>query len=250
MPPSYGGRRAVGRMLTDEEKKNMPKVTKALLARILSYLKPYWLQFLMVFLAILVSSVVGLLPSIITGRIVDQALVGNDLALLIRLLFTALAAMLASQLVGVLENYINAWISQRIIFDMRNQMYRHLQRMSQGLFTTNNQGDVITRMTSDVNQVQSGVNLVLRLFLRSPFIVFGAMIMAFTIDFQSALIFAGLIAVLCLVVFGIMLITMPMYKRVQTGLDKVTSATRQNLSGIRVLRAFCKEEDERLHINF
>jgi ABC-type multidrug transport system fused ATPase/permease subunit len=101
---------------------------------------------------------------------------------------------------------------------------------------------MVTRMTSDINQVQNGVNLTLRLLLRSPFVVFGAMIMAFTIDFQAALVFAGIIPVLCVVVFGIMLITMPMYKRVQTRLDGVTAATRQNLAGVRVLRSFCMED--------
>jgi ABC-type multidrug transport system fused ATPase/permease subunit len=101
---------------------------------------------------------------------------------------------------------------------------------------------MITRMTSDINQVQNGVNLTLRLLLRSPFVVFGAMVMAFTIDFQAALVFAGVIPVLCVIVFGIMLITMPMYKKVQASLDGVTSATRQNLSGVRVLRAFCMED--------
>ncbi len=99
-------------------------------------------------------------------------------------------------------------------------------------------------MTSDINQVQNGVNLTLRLLLRSPFVVFGAMIMAFTIDFQAALVFAGVIPVLCIIVFGIKLITMPMYRRVQASLDSVTSASRQNLTGVRVLRAFCKEDAE------
>ena len=127
MPAPGGYRRQ--QFLTEEEKANAPKVTPQLLKRILSYLAPYWLQFIAVFVAILVSSVVGLLPSIITGRIVDQALVGDDLALLVRLLFTALGAMLASQLVGVLENYINSWISERIIYDMKNEMYHHLQHM-------------------------------------------------------------------------------------------------------------------------
>lgn len=144
--------------LTDEEKANAPKVTKELLLRILGYLKPYWVQFLLVFLAILVSAVVGLLPSIITGRIVDTALVGNDLGLLIRLLFTALAAMLASQLVGVLENYINSWISMRIIFDMKNEMYQHLQRMPHAFFTTEKQGDIVTRMNTDISGVSSVIS--------------------------------------------------------------------------------------------
>ena len=103
---------------------------------------------------------------------------------------------------------------------------------------------MVTRMTSDINQAQSGVNLTLRLLLRSPFVVFGATFMAFTIDFRAALVFVEVIPVLCLIVFGIMLITMPMYRRVQGALDGVTSATRQNLTGVRVLRAFCKEEAE------
>ena len=144
--------------LTEEEKANAPKVTKELLLRILSYLTPYWLQFLFVFIAILVSSVVGLLPSIITGRIVDTALVGNDLGLLIRLLFTALAAMLASQLVGVLENYINSWISMRIIFDMKNEMYQHLQQMPHAFFTTEKQGVIVTRMNTDSSGVSSVIS--------------------------------------------------------------------------------------------
>ncbi len=145
--------------LSEEEKASAPKATPELLLRILGYLKPYWLQFLAVFAAILVGSVVGLLPSIITGRIVDTALVGNDLALLVRLLFTALAAMLASQLVGVLETYINSWISERIIFDMKNEMYHHLQHMPHAFFTTEKQGDIVTRMNTDiggVSQVISG----------------------------------------------------------------------------------------------
>lgn len=129
--------------LTEEEKKNMPKVTKELLLRILSYMLPYWPQFLLVFAAILLSASVGLLPALITGRIVDQALVGEDLALLIRLLLMAFAALTVSQLIGVLESYINSWISQRIIFDMKNQMYRHLQYMPHSFFTSEKQGDII-----------------------------------------------------------------------------------------------------------
>ena len=119
--------------LTDEEKQNMPKVTKKLIFRILSYLKPYWFQFLLVFVTILLSATVGLLPSIITGRIVDEALVGENMQLLIRLLLMAFVTLAASQIIGVLESYINAWISQRIIFDMKNQMYDHLQHMPHSL---------------------------------------------------------------------------------------------------------------------
>ena len=144
--------------LTEEEKQNMPKVTKALLARIMGYLKPYWLQFIFVFIAILLSATVGLFPSILTGRIVDEALVGRNMELLIQLLLMAFAALTVSQLVGVLENYINAWISQRIIFDMRNQMYNHLQYMPHSFFTTEKQGDIITRMNTDISGVSSVIS--------------------------------------------------------------------------------------------
>ena len=114
--------------LTEEEKQNMPKVSKALIKRILGYLKPYWLQFVLVFIAIIVSAVIGLFPSIITGWIVN--LMGDENATLlglVQLLLLAFVTLAASQIVSVLVSYINSWISQRIIFDMKNQMYRHLQ---------------------------------------------------------------------------------------------------------------------------
>ncbi len=157
MPGPMGGMGPRG-FLTDEEKAKMPKVTKGLLVRILSYLRPYWPQFLLVFITILLSATVGLLPSIITGRIVDQALVGEDMALLIKLLLFAFGALAASQIIGVIENYINAWISQRIIFDMKNQMYDHLQHMPHSFFTTEKQGDIITRMNTDISGVSSVIS--------------------------------------------------------------------------------------------
>ena len=120
----------------------------------------------------------------------------------------------------------------------------HIQSLSYTEIDTLTTSTLVTRMTSDVNQVQTGVNLTLRLLLRSPFVVFGAMVMAFTIDTGCALIFAGVIAVLCVIVFGIMLATIPMYRRVQGQLDSVTAATRENLTGVRVIRAFCKEGSE------
>ena len=103
---------------------------------------------------------------------------------------------------------------------------------------------LITRMTSDINQVQNGINLVLRLFLRSPFIVFGAMIMAFTIDVKAAMIFVVAIILLSIVVFGVMFITKPLYKKVQAGLDTILGTTRENLTGVRVIRAFRQEQAE------
>ena len=153
--------------LTEEEKSGMPKITKALLKRIFGYLKPFWLQFLFVFLAILLSAGVGLLPSIITGRIVDEALVGKNMKLLIQLLIAAFATMAVSQVIGVLESYINSWISQQIIFDMKNEMYHHLTYMPHSFFTTEKQGDIITRMNTDISGVSSVISGTLSSIVRN-----------------------------------------------------------------------------------
>ncbi len=152
-PGGHGGGRG-GRYLTEEEKAAAPKVTKELILRIFSYLKPYWKQMLLVLAAILVSSIFTLAPSVLTGRIIDEGLIARDMEALIRLILLSLAVTFAANLIGVLESYFNTWIAQHITFDMRNKMYRHLQKMSQRFFTTNNQGDIITRMTSDIDGVQ------------------------------------------------------------------------------------------------
>ena len=144
----------MGHFMTEEEKAQQPKVTKALVKRVFSYLKPYWKQFALVLVCIALSSVFGLLPSILTGKIIDEGLIGRDLRLLITYIVASLSVTLLSNLIGVGESYINTWIAQHITFDMRNQMFRHLQKMSQRFFTSNNQGDIITRMTSDIDGVE------------------------------------------------------------------------------------------------
>ncbi len=144
-----------GHFMTEEEKAAQPKVTGKLLRRVFSYLKPYWKQFLLVLACIALSSICSLLPSILTGRIIDEGLIGRDLRLLILYIAASLGVSLAANLIGVGESYINTWIAQHITFDMRNTMFRHLQQMSQRFFTTNRQGDVITRMTSDIDGVES-----------------------------------------------------------------------------------------------
>ena len=184
--------------LTEEEKQNRPKVTKALLARILSYLKPYRLQLVFVFIAILLSAAVGLLPAIITGRIVDEALVGKNMELLIKLLLAAFAALTVSQLVGVLENYINAWIAQRIIFDMRNQMYRHLQFMPHSFFTTEKQGDIITRMNTDISGVSSVISGTLASVVSNIATVVTTLIALFSMSVPLALVGIAVIPLLVL----------------------------------------------------
>ncbi len=174
--------------LTEEEKKNMPKVTGALLGRILGYLKPYSLQFLLVFVTILLSAVVGLLPSIITGRIVDEALVGKNMRLLVQLLVMAFVTLTASQVISVLESYINAWISQRIIFDMKNQMYDHLQHMPHAFFTSEKQGDIITRMNTDISGVSSVISGTLSSIVSNIATVVTTLVALFTMSWKLAIV--------------------------------------------------------------
>ncbi len=174
--------------LTDEEKKNIPKLSGALVKRILSYLTPYWPQFLMVFVTILVSALLGLLPSIITGRIVDEALVGKNMQLLIRLLIMAFVTLTASQVISVMESYINAWISQRIIFDMKNQMYDHLQHMPHAFFTSEKQGDIITRMNTDISGVSSVISGTLSSIVSNIATVVTTLVALFTMSWQLALV--------------------------------------------------------------
>ncbi len=160
--PGPGGPGGRSHYLTEEEKQNTPKITGALLKRVFSYLQPYWKQLVLVLCCIAVSSVCSLFPSILTGNIID-VLTGKDLgglfgagiSALIRLILISLALNLTANLIGVGEAYLNNWIAQHISYDMRNQMYRHLQKMSQRFFTTANQGDIITRMTSDISGVES-----------------------------------------------------------------------------------------------
>ena len=146
--------RGMRSFLTEEEKANAPKVTLPLLKRIFSYLLPYWKQMAIVLVCILISSALTLLPSVLTGRIIDEGLIGRDLKKLITLILISLGVTLGGNLIRVAESYLNNWIAQHITYDMRNKMYRHLQRMSQNFFTSNNQGDIITRMTGDISGVE------------------------------------------------------------------------------------------------
>jgi len=174
--------------LTDQEKENLPKVTIGLIKRILSYLTPYWTRFLLVFATIILSAVLGLLPSIITGRIVDEALVGREMNLLIRLLLAALATLTASQVVSVVTAYLNAWISQHIIFDMKNQMYGHLQRMSHAFFTSERQGDIITRMNTDVSGVSTVISGTMSNVLSNLATVVTTVVALFSMNWKMAII--------------------------------------------------------------
>jgi len=181
---------------------------------------------------------------LVVANIVDKGIANSDHGYILKMCFVMIALGLIGLICAVTAQYFAAGAAVGFAARLRHAVMEHILSLSYSQIDRLGTSTMVTRMTSDINQVQNGVNLTLRLLLRSPFVVFGAMIMAFTIDFQAALTFAVLIPVLCLVVFGIMLITMPMYKRVQAGLDQVTAAMRQNLSGVRVLRAFRMEKSE------
>ena len=185
-----------------------------------------------------------LLIPLVVAKIVDVGIAGQDQGYVVKMVLVMALLGVIGLVCAVTAQYFAAKAAVGFAARLRHAVMEHLLGLSYTEIDTVGTSTMITRMTSDVNQVQNGVNLTLRLLLRSPFVVFGAMIMAFTVDARAASVFAGVIPVLCLIVFGIMLITMPMYRRVQAKLDGVTSATRQNLAGVRVLRAFCKEEAE------
>ena len=211
---------------------------------LLKYLKGYEKQCVLGPLFKLLEAAFELLVPLVVARIVDQGIGSGNTGYIVKMCLVMVALGLIGLAMAVCAQYFSAVAAVGFSARLRHVLMEHILHLSYSQIDTLGTSTMVTRMTSDINQVQNGVNLTLRLLLRSPFVVFGAMVMAFTIDFQAALVFAGVIPVLCLIVFGIMLITMPMYKRVQAALDGVTSATRQNLAGVRVLRAFCKEDTE------
>lgn len=208
------------------------------------YLKGYGMECVLGPLFKLLEASFELIIPLIVARIIDGGILTGDRGYIVRMVLVMALLGFIGLVSAVTAQYFAAKTAIGFSTRIRHALMAHIQSLSYVEIDAIGASTLVTRMTSDVGQVQSGVNMGLRLLLRSPFVVFGAMIMAFTIDFDSALIFAGVIALLCLIVFSIMLITIPMYRRTQGQLDSVTAATRENLSGVRVLRAFCKEEAE------
>ena len=212
--------------------------------KLLKYMRGYGKECILGPLFKLLEASFELLIPLVVAAIVDTGIGNGDGSYIVKMCLVMIGLGIVGLVCAVTAQYFAARAAVGFSARLRHALMEHILGLSYSQIDSLGTSTMITRMTSDINQVQSGVNLTLRLLLRSPFVVFGAMIMAFTIDFDAALTFVGLIPLLCIVVFGIMLITMPMYKRVQGGLDKVTSATRQNLSGVRVLRAFTMEQAE------
>lgn len=184
-----------------------------------------------------------IVPLVVAG-IIDRGIAAGDSGYVVRMVLLMALLGLVGLLAAVTAQFFAAKAAIGFSTRLRHALMAHIQTLSYTELDTLGASTLITRMTSDVNQVQSGVNMCLRLLLRSPFVVFGAMVMAFTIDARCALIFAAVIAVLSVIVFTIMLVTIPRYRAVQGQLDSVTAATRETLNGVRVLRAFCKEDAE------
>ena len=211
---------------------------------LLRYMKGYGKQCVLGPLFKLLEASFELMIPLVVAAIVDTGIARGDMGYIIKMCLIMVALGVVGLVSAITAQYFAAKAAVGFAARLRYAVMEHILGLDYTAIDRLGSSTMITRMTVDINQVQNGVNLTLRLLLRSPFVVFGAMIMAFTIDAKAALTFVALIPVLCLVVFGIMLITMPLYKKVQSRLDGVTSATRQNLAGVRVLRAFCKEEEE------
>ena len=212
---------------------------------LLPILKKYRREAVLAPLFKLVEALLELIVPLIMARIIDRGIAVGDRGYVLQQ--SALLLLLGAAGLGfsITAQYFAAKAAMRLGGELRHQLFTKVQELSFSQLDLFGADTLITRMTSDVNQVQSGVNMVLRLFLRSPFIVFGAMMMAFTIDGPSALIFAVAIPVIGAVVFWILLTTLPLYKKVQGRLDQIMTSTRENLTGVRVIRAFRQEENEK-----
>ena len=208
------------------------------------YLKNYKKESVLGPLFKLLEASFELFVPLVVAQIVDTGISKADYGYIWRMGGVLFLLAAIGLVCSVTAQYFAAKAATGFATSLRHALFSHIQSLSFTEMDKLGTAALITRMTSDINQVQSGVNLVLRLFLRSPFIVFGAMIMAFTIDVKAALIFVVTIPLLSIVVFGIMLISIPLYKKVQAGLDKVLGRTRENLTGVRVIRAFNREDEE------
>ena len=212
--------------------------------KLLRYLKDYRKESILGPLFKLLEASFELLVPLVVAAIIDRGIGGADKGYTVKMCLLLLALGVVGLISSVTAQYFAAKAAVGFAEKVRHALFGHIQRLSYSDIDSLGTSTLVTRMTSDMNQVQYGVNMTLRLLLRSPFVVFGAMIMAFTVDAKAALTFVVTIPLLSVVVFGIMLICIPLYRKVQEKLDGVLLSTRENLTGVRVIRAFCKEEEE------
>lgn len=214
------------------------------LKKLLVYMKEYKKESILGPLFKLLEATFELLVPLVMASVIDVGIHNRDQNYIIRMCLLLVGLGVVGLICSITAQYFAAKASVGFAANLRRALFSHIQSLSFTEMDRVGGATLITRMTSDVNQVQNGVNLTLRLLLRSPFVVFGAMVMAFTVGWKAALVFAAVIPLLAAVVFGIMLWTMPRYKKVQAGLDRVLGITRENLTGVRVVRAFGREEAE------
>lgn len=212
--------------------------------KLLVFLKDYKKETVLAPLFKMLEAGFELFVPLVMAAVIDRGIAQSDVPYVLKMGGVLVLLGLIGLTCSITAQYFAAKAAVGFSTKLKHALFKHIQELSFSEMDTLGTSTMITRMTSDANQVQNGVNMVLRLFLRSPFIVFGAMVMAFTIDVKAALVFVVTIPLLSVVVFGIMMITMPLYKKVQAGLDKVLGRTRENLTGVRVIRAFHKEEQE------
>lgn len=212
--------------------------------KLLKYIKEYRVQSILGPLFKLLEASFDLLIPIVVASIIDKGIAGADKRHVTGMFLVMIALGLTGLVCSITAQYFSARAATGFAGKLRSALFEKIQSLTFSELDRAGASTLLTRMTSDINQVQSGVNLLLRLFLRSPFIVFGSLVMAFTIDSSLALIFAVTIAILFAVVFAVMLVSIPLYRRNQSALDRVFLSVKENLSGVRVIRAFCRESDE------
>lgn len=217
--------------------------------KLLRYLKDYKKECVFAPLFKMLEATFELFVPLVMAAIIDTGIARSDTSYIIKMSIVLIVLGLIGLTCSITAQYFSAKAAVGFSTKVRHALFAHIESLSFSEMDKIGTSTLITRMTSDINQAQSGVNMVLRLFLRSPFIVIGAMVMAFTVDAKAAMTFVVTIPLLCIVVFGIMLFCIPLYKKVQAGLDGVLSITRENLTGMRVIRAFAKEEEELAHFN-
>lgn len=217
---------------------------KDFMKKLLYFMKDYKKESVLAPLFKMLEAFFELFVPLVVASIIDDGIVPKDSEHIIRMCLLLLVLAAVGLTCSITAQYFAAKSAVGAATGIRYELFTHIQTLGYEEMDMVGTSTLITRMTSDINQVQNGINLVLRLFLRSPFIVFGAMIMAFTIDMKAAMIFVVAIILLSIVVFGVMFITKPLYKKVQSGLDTILGTTRENLTGVRVIRAFHQEQAE------
>lgn len=213
--------------------------------KLMRYLRHYKKETVIGPLFKLLESSFELIVPLVMARIIDVGIKNNDLTYILKLGVLLVILGVLGLSCSLTAQYFAAKAATGFGTELRHDLFAHIQSFSYSEIDKAGSATLVTRITSDINQAQAGVNLVIRLFLRSPFIVVGALVMAFAINVKLALIFCVTVPVLSLVIYGIMAATIPLYRKVQKSLDEVLLATRENLTGIRVIRAFCMQQKEK-----